>query len=167
MLGVSLCPAAGLSRGRLGSGPAADGLRLGEAPTSAPCPLGPSPRLCARGAWPHGRALSQKNEGIEGKCLPGNGGAGRIQLLKFLVWEEQSPQLASNWPMWLQPPPPTWAALWHQASFSSLVLAVAQLVMGPATSSSHSKQRGGLGSSRGTGARVQLGFLWPKGLNKH
>lgn len=103
---MSLCPAAGLSRGRLGSGPAADGLRLGEAPTSAPCPLGPSPRLCARGAWPHGRALSQKNEGIEGKCLPGNGGAGRIQLLKFLVWEEQSPQLASNWPMWLQPPPP-------------------------------------------------------------
>lgn len=30
------------------------------------------------------------------------GRAGRIQLLKFLVWEEQSPQLASNWPVWLQ-----------------------------------------------------------------
>lgn len=48
------------------------------------------------------------------------GCAGRIQLLKCLVWEEQSPQLASNWPMWLQPPPQPWAALWRQASFSSL-----------------------------------------------
>lgn len=73
VLGVSLCPAAGVSRGRLGSGLAADALSLGQVPTSAPCPLGPSPRLCARGTWPCGGALSQKNEGIEGKCRPGNG----------------------------------------------------------------------------------------------
>lgn len=91
------------------------------------------------------------------------GCAGRNQLLKHLVWEERSPHLASNWPMWLQGP--SWAAVWHGASFSLLVPAVAWLVVGPTLSSSHFKQRQGRGSSRPAGAHVQFGFFWLKGWN--
>lgn len=44
--------------------------------------------------------------------------------------------------MWLQGP--SWAAVWHGASFSSWVPTVAWLVVGPSLSSSHFKQRQGL-----------------------